>query len=210
MRSKEELSVKITWYGHACFGVEAEGYRVVLDPYEKVRGYRPLRLWANEVLCSHEHFDHNCRAAVTVEPAVSPFTVGTVDTCHDDRCGALRGKNTVHILRAEGLTAVHLGDLGHPLTDRQAAPLRRCDVLLIPVGGTYTLDPAGAKAVAEALEPRIVVPMHYRRGDIGFENIAPLEAFLELFPPERVHELADDRFEVTTDLCGVVVPRYGA
>jgi len=202
--------MKITWYGHACFGVESEGYRIVLDPFTQVRGYADPHLIANEVLCSHEHFDHNCRAAVTVEAAPSPFTVETVATCHDDRGGELRGKNTVHIMRAEGLTVVHLGDLGHQLTEEQAAPLRRCDVLLIPVGGTYTVDPAGAKAVVEMLAPRIVVPMHYRRGDIGFENIAPLEEFLALFPAGEVHELEDNQFEVTPEFSGVVVPRYRA
>ena len=202
--------MKITWYGHACFGVESEGYRIVLDPYEKVRGYADPHLIANAVLCSHDHFDHNCRAAVTVEPAASPFTVDTVATCHDDQGGKLRGKNTVHIMKAEGVTVVHLGDLGHQLTEEQAAPLRGCDVLLIPVGGTYTIDAAGAKAVVEALRPRIVVPMHYRRGDIGFENIAPLEEFLRLFPAEQVHELDGNSFEVTPELSGVVVPRYQA
>ena len=202
--------MKITWYGHACFGVESEGYRIVLDPYEKVRGYADPHLTANEVLCSHDHFDHNCRAAVTVKPAASPFTVGTVATLHDDQGGKLRGKNTVHIMKTEGVTVVHLGDLGHRLTEAQAAPLRGCDVLLIPVGGTYTIDAAGAKAVVEALRPRIVVPMHYRRGDIGFENIAPLEEFLRLFPAEQVHELDGNSFEVTPELSGVVVPRYQA
>lgn len=202
--------MRITWYGHACFGVESEGYRIVLDPYEKVRGYADPHLTANAVLCSHDHFDHNCRAAVTVEPAASPFTVDTVATCHDDQGGKLRGKNTVHIMKAEGVTVVHLGDLGHRLTEAQAAPLRGCDVLLIPVGGTYTVDGAGAKAVAEALTPRIVVPMHYRRGDIGFESIAPLEEFLRLFPAEQVHELAGNSFDVTPALSGVVVPRYQA
>lgn len=202
--------MKITWYGHACFGVESDGYRIVLDPYEKVRGFADPHLSANEVLCSHEHFDHNCRSAVMVEEAASPFEVTTMATCHDDQGGALRGKNTVHIMKAEGLTVVHLGDLGHQLTEEQAAKLHGCDVLLIPVGGTYTVDPVGARAVAEMLRPRITVPMHYRRGPIGFENIAPLEEFLALFPAEEIHELEDNSFTVTPELSGVVVPRYRA
>jgi L-ascorbate metabolism protein UlaG (beta-lactamase superfamily) len=200
--------MKITWYGHACFGVESEGYRIVLDPYEGVKGYQPLHLTANEVLCSHGHYDHCCRAAVKVTGAKSPFRVASVATWHDDREGALRGENTVHILRAEGLTAVHLGDLGHQLNREQTAALRGCDVLMIPVGGTYTVDPAGARAVTEALRPRIVVPMHYRRGSLGFDNIAPLEKFLALFPAEEIHELDGSSFTVTPELSGVVVPAY--
>ncbi len=200
--------MKITWYGHACFGVESEGYRVVLDPYEKVKGYGPLHLTANEVLCSHNHYDHNYRAAVAVTGTKSPFRIATVATWHDDQGGRLRGMNTVHILRAEGLTAVHLGDLGHRLKRDQAAPLLRCDVLMVPVGGTYTIDADGAKAVVEDLQPRIVVPMHYRRGSLGFDNIAPLEKFLALFPAEEIHELDGSSFTVTPELSGVVVPRY--
>lgn len=200
--------MKITWHGHACFTVESEGYRIVLDPYDKVRGFAPLQLQANEVLCSHDHFDHNYRTAVTVKGSKSPFRITPVETFHDDQRGELRGTNTVHIMRAEGLTVIHLGDLGHQLNREQTAALRGCDVLLIPVGGTYTVDPAGAKAVTETLAPRIVVPMHYRRGDLGFDNIAPLEDFLRLFPAEKIHELAGDSFEVTPELSGVVVPRY--
>ena len=202
--------MKITWLGHSCFCVESEGYRIVLDPYLSVRGYEPLHVTAHEVLCSHEHFDHNCREAVTlVEGGASPFSVDTVSTCHDDQGGRMRGQNTVHILRAEGQTVAHLGDLGHLLTEEQARELRRCDVLLLPVGGTYTVDAAHAKQVADALEPRIIVPMHYRRGPIGFENIAALDDFLALFPAEQVHLLEKDSFD-PADWKGVVVPTYRA
>lgn len=202
--------MKITWLGHSCFCVESEGYRIVLDPYLRVKGYEPVHTHANEVLCSHEHFDHNCREAVTLDEGVpSPFTVNTVATCHDDQNGRMRGNNTVHILRAEGQTVVHLGDLGHLLTADQAKELRRCDVLLLPVGGTYTVGAAHAKLVADALEPRIIVPMHYRRGTLGFDNIGALEDFLALYPAEQVHLLENNSFD-PTQWKGVVVPKYHA
>ena len=202
--------MKITWHGHSCFCVESAGYRIVLDPYLSVRGYAPLHVTANEVLCSHEHFDHNCRDAVTLEESgPSPFTVETVAACHDDQGGKLRGRNTVHILRAEGLTVVHLGDLGHQLTAEQAEKLRGCDVLLLPVGGTYTVDATGARQVAEAVAPRIIVPMHYRRGAIGFDNIGALEDFLALFPAEQVHLLKENTFD-PAEFRGIVVPTYQA
>ena len=201
--------MKITWLGHACFCVESGGYRIVLDPYGgDVRGYARLRAEADEVLCSHEHYDHNCRKAVKLVRGVpSPFTVETLATCHDDQGGALRGPNTVHILRAEGQTVVHLGDLGHLLTPAQAGALRGCDVLLIPVGGTYTGDAAAARQVADQVQPRITVPMHYRRGPIGFENIGTLEEFLALFPAEQVHLLEENGFDPAA-WTGVVVPTY--
>ena len=200
--------MKITWHGHSCFCVESEGYRIVLDPYQRVKGYGPLHLTANEVLCSHDHFDHNYREAVTLEEGIpSPFTVDTVATLHDDQGGRMRGSNTVHILRAEGQTVVHLGDLGHLLSEDQAKELRRCDVLLLPVGGTYTVDAQRAKMVADALEPRIIVPMHYRCGTLGFENIGALDDFLALYPADQVTLLEEDGFD-PAEHRGVVVPRY--
>ena len=116
--------MKLTWLGHSCFAVESGGYRVVLDPYY-VESYPPLHTSANEVLCSHHHRDHDYVDAVELTPrGGSPFTVETVQAFHDDQGGALRGTNTIHILAAEGLRVVHLGDLGHELSEEQLAPLR--------------------------------------------------------------------------------------
>ena len=201
----------ITWLGHACFRIEEDGYAVVLDPYTGVRGYPALEVSANEVLCSHQHFDHNYKEGVMslLNLRHSPFAVETVETFHDEKHGALRGSNTVHILRCGGMTVVHLGDLGHRLSQEQAAKLRGCDVLLLPVGGVYTIDAAGAKAVAEQLQPRIVVPMHYRHDPYGLENVAGVEEFLRLFPREAVHPLDTNSFS-PEDFTGVVVPRYPA
>ena len=116
--------MKLTWLGHSCFAVESGGYRVVLDPYY-VESYPPLHTSANEVLCSHHHRDHDFVEAVELTPrGDSPFTVETVQAFHDDQGGALRGTNTIHVLAAEGLRVVHLGDLGHELSGEQLAPLR--------------------------------------------------------------------------------------
>lgn len=192
--------MRISWLGHACFLVEQDDYRVVIDPYRDVPGFPDTSAEAEEVLCSHDHFDHNYRKGVTLHlRKESPFTVDTVDTFHDDQRGALRGSNRIHVLRAAGLTLVHLGDLGHPLSQTQAAKLRGCDVLFIPVGGTYTVDAAGAAAVVQQLQPRVVIPMHYRGKNFGFDNIAPVENFLALFPTELVHHVGN-ALEVTADM----------
>lgn len=200
----------ITWLGHACFRVEEDGYAVVLDPYTGVRGYPPLAVSANEVLCSHQHFDHNYKEGVMslLNLRHSPFAVETMATFHDERQGALRGENTVHILRCGGKTVVHLGDLGHPLSVEQAEKLRGCDVLLIPVGGVYTIDAALAKATASQVQPKITVPMHYRHDPCGLENVAGVEEFLSLFPADTVHRLNSSSFAPDA-LSGVVLPRYG-
>ena len=127
--------MNITWLGHSCFVVESAGWRIVLDPYY-VETYPALHIEADEVLCSHGHRDHAFLEAVTLsgrDKSESPFTVETVSTFHDDKGGTLRGENTIHILRAEGVTLVHCGDLGHELSEKQLAAVKGCDALLIPV-----------------------------------------------------------------------------
>lgn len=179
--------MKLTWLGHSCFAVESGGYRVVLDPYY-VESYPPLHTSANEVLCSHHHRDHDFVEAVEL---------------------TLRGTNTIHVLAAEGLRVVHLGDLGHELSGEQLAPLRGCDALLIPVGGFYTIDAETAKRVADAIAPRVIVPMHYRHGSHGYDVIATVEDFLRLYPADEVHCLDGSSFELTPDAPrGVIVPRF--
>ena len=191
--------MKITWLGHACFALESDGYRVLLDPYTKVRGHEELQVSAHKTLCSHEHYDHNARDVVAM-PLIErscPFTIETMDTYHDEAQGKKRGKNTVHILKAENMAAVHLGDLGHLLSEEQAEKLRGCDVLMIPVGGTYTIDGALAKKVVEQVQPKAVIPMHYRHGKYGFEELDTVEKFVDLFPEACVQKLSGNEWEVT-------------
>lgn len=175
----------ITWLGHSCFMLESGGYRLLLDPYCKVRGLGDVAAEVDALCCSHGHFDHAYTEKITLTGGKEcPFTVEEIQTSHDDQGGRLRGSNTVRRITVEGLTLVHLGDLGHQLSADQIAATAPCDVLLVPVGGTYTIDPAGARAVVEALRPRIVVPMHYRRGTWGFEELATAEEFTDLFPAD--------------------------
>ena len=203
--------MEIIWLGHACFAVESAGYRVVLDPY-LMDTYPPLHTHADAVFCSHGHADHNNAAAVELSTGKkSPFTVETVKTFHDDKHGALRGENTMHVLRAEGLTVVHCGDLGHFPTEAQLAAIRGADALLIPVGGYYTIDAATAKRVADAAEARVVVPMHYRHGEYGLRPVGTVEEFLALYPNERIRYLTGNAFTLTADVPeGVVVPIFRA
>ncbi|MGM9661732.1 MAG: MBL fold metallo-hydrolase [Oscillospiraceae bacterium] len=186
----------VTWLGHACFALESGGYRLIIDPYESVQGYPALRAEAHAVYCSHEHSDHGCRAAVTLLPfsGPCPFAVTEVPSFHDEAQGAKRGENTIRVFEAEGLRVAHLGDLGHPLSQAQLAPLRGVDVLLLPVGGFYTIGPAEAKRTADAIGAGVTVPMHYRRGSLGFDVLAPVEDFLSLYPESRVRRLGGNSF----------------
>ena len=200
--------MKLTWLGHSCFVLEQDGYRIVLDPYF-VETYPALHVSAHEALCSHAHRDHSCTEAVTLlhDGKKSTFTVEAVDTFHDEKQGTLRGENKMHVLRAGGLTVVHAGDLGHELNEAQLAAVKGCDVLLLPVGGFYTIDAPTAKKIAEAIAPRVIVPMHYRFGEHGYDVIGTLDAFAGLY--DTVQYLNGDTFELTADAPhGVIVPRF--
>ena len=189
--------MKITWLGHSCFCLESGGYRIVVDPY-RMDSYPPLQTCANAVYCSHGHYDHNYTEAVTMlEDKPSPFTVEEIQTFHDDQGGALRGGNTMRAFCAEGLRVVHCGDLGHWPDEEQRAFLMGSDVLMLPVGGYYTIDAAEAKKIVDAVCPRTVLPMHYRFGEHGMDVLSEVTAFTELFTAEHVTRL--DGNSVTVD-----------
>lgn len=199
--------MKLTWLGHACFLLEEDGFRLVLDPYTGVEGYPELSVEAHGILCSHGHRDHCAKECVTLLPErESPFSVHTVAVCHDDQGGALRGSNTIHVISAGGTTLAHLGDLGHQLTEEQLAAVGPLDGVLVPVGGFYTIDAAAAKSVCDALKPRWIVPMHYHHPPYGLPVVGELEPFLKQYT--KVRRLPGNSLELTSDLSGVVVPSY--
>lgn len=205
--------MKLTWLGHSCFLVEQDGYTILLDPYAGVEGYPPLterKLRVNKILCSHGHHDHNAADQAETVPfrGECPFTVRTVETCHDGQGGALRGTNTVHILSAGGAAIAHLGDLGHPLSPEQAEAIGPLDAVLIPVGGYYTIDAREARAVCEALRPKCAVPMHYRQGARGYAVLAEVEEFLALWPAPEIRRLEGPSLELDGTARGVIVPQF--
>ena len=182
------ILMTITWLGHACFLLESGGYRVLIDPFQNVPGLPDTSEEVEAVYCSHGHFDHCFTERLRLTAGKeSPFTVEEVLTFHDGEGGQLRGENTVRRFTAEGLTVVHLGDLGHLLSPEQIEKIAPCDALLVPVGGTYTVDAQGAKAVAEQLGARVVIPMHYRTDVWGLDTIDIVDPFLLLWPAEKIH-----------------------
>lgn len=204
--------MRISWLGHACFVVESAGFKMILDPYKEVPGCKDIAAEVDGVLCSHDHFDHAyCDELKLRQGKANPFDVSAVDTFHDDQQGSLRGKNKIHKLSAEGMSVVHLGDLGHPLSEAQAEKLRGCDVLLIPVGGFYTIDAAVAADTVAQLQPRIVIPMHYRGEGFGFAPIDTVGPFLAHFAPGQVRRLENSELEVTAETPEqVAVPAFPA
>ena len=179
--------------GHAKFLLETEaGARIVTDPFDASTGYPITPVKADLALVSHHHHDHDAVDTLDGQPQVidtagvsEPLPgvrVTAVEACHDDQGGALRGKTLLFLIEAEGLRIVHLGDLGHLLTPDQVKTLQSPDVLLVPVGGHFTIDAPTALKVCEQLHPRTVVPMHYRTEYNAGWPIQPLSAFLDLYP----------------------------
>lgn len=181
---KEKLRIK--GLGHSAFKITLSDYHVVIDPYgdHKVPGLLPLRVDAHAVYATHGHGDHHFLEAVTLlaEAPPSPWTLTRIPSAHDGVGGKLRGMNDILLFEGGGWRIAHLGDLGEMLSEEKRAMLRHLDVLMIPVGGFFTLGPQEALELVEALHPRIVVPMHYRDGDLGYAELEELDSFLKFCP----------------------------
>jgi len=179
--------MEITWYGQSCFRLRDRLATVITDPYDKGIGYTLPRVRADIVTVSHDHPDHNYVRGVKGEPKIidSPgeyevrgvFITG-IATFHDRKKGASRGRNTVFLFDFEGLTVCHLGDLGHVPTRSQVEALSDIDVLLIPVGSGSTINAAQAAEVISLLEPRLVIPMHYKTKVLKVK-LDPVSKFLK-------------------------------
>lgn len=194
------------WLGQSCFQFKTkpsatqEEVTVVIDPYHPKFGLKlPRNLTADLLLMTHAHEDHAYRDGVSGTPFVvqSPgeyeargvFVYG-IPTWHDRVQGKERGGNTMYRIETEGMTIAHLGDLGHTLSDEQLEQLNGIDILLVPVGGTYTIDVKEAIDVVQSIEPRIVIPMHYHVPGLTVK-LAGVDAFLKALgaPHERVDKL---------------------
>jgi len=185
--------MKIKWNGHACFTITAEhGIVIVTDPYEPGSfgggiGYGPVDERADVVLISHDHADHNYTGDLKGDFEVlkgagnkAGIEFTAVQAAHDASGGSERGKNTLFAFEVDGVRTAFLGDLGHQLTEEQVSALGRLDLLLVPVGGVFTVDPAAAAKVIEQLGPRLVIPMHYKTDKCGFP-LATVDEFAKQF-----------------------------
>ena len=200
----------ITWFGLACVYLEGETARVLMDPFDKnCGGYIPPQLNADLYTVSHEHYDHNYVEAVTNPDAVRArfgmvekgVRVSSIHTWHDRAEGSEWGPNEVFILDIDGLRIAHLGDLGHELSREQLAALGRVDVLFIPIGGIYTIDAVCAARVANDIDARLTVPIHYYTHHLEgalFELEEGLSEFIA-HSGRNVVRLAGNRFSLSDD-----------
>lgn len=173
--------MKIKYHGHSCFSITSEDYTIVLDPYKNVNGFKDINLEANEVICSHMHGDHSYTDEIKyINDVISPFIINKIPSYHDKELGHKRGLNDINILMAEGKRIAHLGDLGHILEDKDVEKLKGVDVLMIPVGGYFTIDFNEALEIIKKIEPKHIVPMHYRDQNLNFEVLSDINEFLEV------------------------------
>lgn len=197
----------ITWYGQACFKIKGKTASVVIDPFTPEKaGIKLPKLAADVVLVTHNHEDHNYTQAVTEgEPViiagpgeyeVKGCTIVGVQTFHDPNQGQERGKNTVYQITVDGVSIVHLGDLGHTLTKDQVSAIGVCDIVMVPVGGNYTIEASEAAEVVTQLEPSIIIPMHYAIDGLKYE-LAPLQKFLKEIGKEDAQPVA--KLTITKD-----------
>jgi L-ascorbate metabolism protein UlaG (beta-lactamase superfamily) len=185
--------MKVKWYGHAAFLItSAEGTKIMIDPYEPGAfggqlSYGKIKDQADIVLTSHDHADHNYTQDLPGNPqvvkgsgskTVKGISIDGVSTYHDPSQGSERGTNTIFTIKINNIQLCHLGDLGHLLSDKELAEIGPVDILLIPVGGFFTIDPKEATRVAEQINPKILIPMHFKTEKCGF-SIAPVEDFLK-------------------------------
>lgn len=178
----------ISWYGQACFKIKGKTTNVVIDPFKPgFVGLKLPKLSADIVLVTHNHQDHNNASVVDGNPVVisgpgeyevKGVSIVGIASFHDNNQGADRGKNTIYHVVIDGVAVVHLGDLGQPLTQEQVSQIGTCDILMVPVGGTYTIDAAKAADVITQLEPSVILPMHYKLPALKFE-LDPVEKFLK-------------------------------
>jgi len=174
----------ISYIGHSSFKIKTKSATIITDPFDPSKvGLKFPGVDGDIVTVSHDHADHNNIVKVSGakkvisgpgEYEVSGISILGYGSFHDDKKGEDRGKNTIYVFEAEGLRLVHLGDLGHALSDELVSEMGTIDILMVPVGGVYTIGPKEASEVVSKIDPYFVIPMHY-----GGEKMEPVETFLK-------------------------------
>jgi len=212
----------ITFLGHSSFRIKGRGASVVTDPFDpKMVGLKYSGVEADIVTVSHEHADHNHLESVggvknivrgPGEYEIMGVSILGFASAHDDKGGALRGKNTIYIFEIDGVRIAHLGDLGHKLSEGLVENIGHIDILMVPVGGEFTIGPDEATSVVQEIEPTIVIPMHYKLAGISessFGKLAPVEEFLKEvgLTAETAPKLSVKREELGEDTKVVVLEK---
>lgn len=204
--------MEITYIAHSCIKIKGKDLTLVIDPYNPdYTGYKLPKLNADVVLVSHNHEDHNFKQGVEDykllvdgpgEYEIKDVYIYGIPTFHDATQGSERGKNTMYLIYIDGFTILHCGDLGHELESETLENISNLDVMIIPVGGTYTLDSKTATKVISSLEPIITIPMHYKSATVTSlsANLEPVSEFLDEMGIKDNGELDKLKLNKKTDL----------
>ncbi|MGB9827781.1 MAG: MBL fold metallo-hydrolase [Thermosphaera sp.] len=213
--------MKVTWHGHACVSLKlSNGYTIVFDPHDGGSiGLEKPNVKADLVLVSHEHFDHNAVEVVKKdktrvfkefvgEAVVDNVHVKGFESFHDKAGGKRRGRNTIYMVDVEGRRVSHMGDLGDKPSSDVISKLRGVDLLIIPVGGFYTIEPHEAWEVAESIEPRNILPIHYWIKGLNLP-IKPVDEFLKHVKGFNIVRIDSRSFTLENYEKSVLLPKYG-
>ncbi len=190
----------ITWLGHSFFKIETQNKVIAIDPFEEEKvGLKPARFKADILLISHDHKDHNNTKVILGEPflldspgevEIDEIFIEGFETYHDNQSGTELGKNNIFMIKSEGLNIVHLGDLGEKkLKEEIIEKLGNVDILFVPVGGKYTIDHKDAMTIISQIEPKFVIPMHYKIDGIKID-LDHIDKFIKEFGvnPEKLEK----------------------
>ena len=200
--------MKIQYLGHSCFRlIESTGTTIITDPYKDIGYELPKGLKADAVTVSHGHFDHNNAGIIGGHPRIIDkegfyqlpgVGITGIKSYHDDCGGALRGENIIYKFGMDGLEICHLGDLGEECSSELLEMILPVNILLIPVGGTYTIDAERAKEYVDRIMPEIVIPMHYKTRSLTLD-LDKADVFLNLFDDEETEISQKNTLEFSRD-----------
>ncbi len=213
--------MNIIWYGHSCFKIQSKDLVLITDPFDKKIGLKPPIGRADIVTVSHQHYDHNNTAVIKDNPfiidgpgeyEIKEVSIRGILSFHDNRQGAERGINTIFVAEMEGIRICHLGDLGQDsLTGKQLEKIGPVDILMIPVGGVFTIDWKKADSIINQIEPRIIIPMHYKIPGLNLE-IDTLDKFASergASKKEAVSKLSVKKKDLPQEEAETVVMKVG-
>lgn len=196
--------MQIIWYGQSCFQIissiaKNSQIKIVIDPFDEQVGLRVPKLQADILLISHPHFDHNNKSAVSGnyfliegpgEYEIKGVFVQGIHSWHDDKAGRERGANTIYSIEIEEMRICHLGDLGQKeLSAEQLERIGAVDILMIPIGGIYTINASTAFKIMSQIEPKITIPMHYALPKLKIK-LESLDKFLKTLGIKKIEPLA--------------------
>jgi len=181
----------VIWHGHACFELQGKSITIITDPFKGI-GIPEPKANADIVLCSHSHGDHNnAKPVLGKDGKILEGFIGSTNSkgvsikgvaaFHDETMGSKRGKNSIYTFSLDGVQFCHLGDLGHELSPQTIQEIGQVDVIIIPVGGHFTIGPETATVVSEKMKSKIIIPMHYRMPGLHsmFDLLFTVEDFLK-------------------------------